>query len=402
MRSEAPARRMSSPGVIAILGALTAFGPVSMDTYLPGLPELSRDLGASASETQLTLTACLFGLAAGQLLAGPASDALGRRRPLLAGLAGFAVASLLCAAAPEVWSLVAARLLQGVAGAVGIVIARAIARDLHSGEALARFLAVLMLVNGLAPILAPIVGAQLLHVTDWRGVFLVLAGLGVLLLAVAGVLLPETLAPERRHRGGLATTRRAFRELLSDRHFVGYVLSCGFVFAAMFAYIAGSPFVLQDIYGLSPQAFSLAFAVNGLGIMAAASVNRRLVGRLRPATLLRAGVTQSALGGVLLLTAVLTGAGGRWGVLAALFLVVSCVGLVGPNTIALALARHGEVAGTASALLGVIQFLIGAVAAPLVGIAGDDTAVPMAVTIVVLALGAVATERWGRAHTLRG
>src|SRR5215213_6158326 len=207
MRSEAPARRMSSPGVIAILGALTAFGPVSMDTYLPGLPELSRDLGASASETQLTLTACLFGLAAGQLMAGPASDALGRRRPLLAGLAGFTLASLLCAAAPDVWSLVAARVLQGVAGAVGIVIARAIARDLHSGDALARFLAVLMLVNGLAPILAPIVGAQLLHVTDWRGIFVVLAGLGLLLLAWAAVLLPETLDPERRHRGGLATTR---------------------------------------------------------------------------------------------------------------------------------------------------------------------------------------------------
>jgi MFS transporter, DHA1 family, multidrug resistance protein len=384
MTSEAPARQMSSPGVIAILGALTAFGPVSMDTYLPGLPELSRDLGASASETQLTLTACLFGLAAGQLLAGPASDALGRRRPLLAGLAGFTVASLLCAAAPEVWSLVAARVLQGAAGAVGIVIARAIARDLHSGEALARFLAVLMLVNGLAPILAPIVGAQLLHVTDWRGVFLVLAGLGLMLLAWAAVLLPETLAPERRHRGGLATTRRAFRTLLSDRRFVGYVLSCGFVFAAMFAYIAGSPFVLQEIHGLSEQTYSLVFGSNAAGIMAMSGVSGRLVGRRGPAALLVAGLVLQGFGAVVLLVSVLAG-DGLVGVLAGLFLVVSSVGLVFPNATALALGDHPDRAGSASALLGLCQFLFGAAAAPLVGVAGTATAVPMAVVIAVSA-----------------
>ena len=180
-----------------------------MDTYLPGLPALSDDLGASASQAQLTLTACLFGLAAGQLLAGPASDALGRRKPLLTGLAAFTAASLLCAAAPDIWSLVAARFLQGVAGAAGIVLARAIARDLHSGAALARFLALLMLVNALAPILAPIAGAQLLHVTDWRGVFVVLAGLGAVLFAVAALRVPETLPRERRHGGGLAHTGRA-------------------------------------------------------------------------------------------------------------------------------------------------------------------------------------------------
>lgn len=370
--------------MIAILGALTAFGPVSMDTYLPGLPELSRDLGASASETQLTLTACLFGLAAGQLLAGPASDALGRRRPLLAGLAGFTLASLLCAAAPDVWSLTAARLLQGVAGAVGIVIARAIARDLHSGDSLARFFAVLMLVNGLAPILAPIVGAQLLHVTDWRGVFLVLAGLGLILLAVAALLLHETLPPERRHRGGLATTRRVFRELLSDRRFVGYVLSCGLVFAAMFAYIAGSPFVLQDIHGLSAQAYSLVFASNAAGIMLMSAVSGRLVSRRGPAALVVAGLCLQCFGAVVLLVSVLAD-GGLAGVLTGLFLVVSSVGLVFPNATALAMGDHPEKAGSASALLGLCQFVFGAAAAPLVGIAGTGTAVPMAVVIAVSA-----------------
>jgi MFS transporter, DHA1 family, multidrug resistance protein len=387
--------------LIVVLGGLSAFGPLSLDLYLPGLPALARDLGAPASAAQLTLTACLAGLALGQLVAGPLSDRYGRRRPLLAGVALYALTSLLCAAAPSIAVLVVLRLAQGLAGAAGIVIARAVVRDRLEGDAAARLFSSLMLVGGIAPILAPIVGAQLLKVLDWRGIFVVLAGAGLALLAAA-LALPESLPPERRRSGGLATVARTVRSLAADPGFLSYALCGGFVLGAMFAYIAGSPFVLQDIYGLSPQAFSLAFAVNGLGIMAAASVNRRLVGRLRPATLLRAGVTQSALGGVLLLTAVLTGAGGRWGVLAALFLVVSCVGLVGPNTIALALARHGEVAGTASALLGVIQFLIGAVAAPLVGIAGDDTAVPMAVTIVVLALGAVAAERWGRAHTLRG
>ena len=387
--------------LVVVLGGLSAFGPLSLDLYLPGLPALARDLGAPASAAQLTLTACLAGLALGQLVAGPLSDRYGRRRPLLTGVALYALTSLLCAAAPSIAVLVVLRLAQGLAGAAGIVIARAVVRDRLEGDAAARLFSSLMLVGGLAPILAPIVGAQLLKVLDWRGIFVVLAGAGLALLAAA-LALPESLPPERRRSGGLATVARTVRSLAADPGFLSYALCGGFVLGAMFAYIAGSPFVLQDIYGLTPQAFSVAFAVNGLGIMAAASVNRRLVGRLRPATLLRAGVTQSALGGVLLLTAVLTGAGGRWGVLAALFLVVSCVGLVGPNTIALALARHGEVAGTASALLGVIQFLIGAVAAPLVGIAGDDTAVPKAVTIVVLALGAVATERWGRAHTLRG
>jgi DHA1 family bicyclomycin/chloramphenicol resistance-like MFS transporter len=388
MPSQAAPKPARSSRVVLILGALSAFGPVSMDTYLPGLPELSREIGASASEAQLTLTACLFGLAGGQLLAGPASDALGRRRPLLAGLAGFTVASLLCAAAPDVWSLIAARLLQGVAGAVGIVLARAIARDLHSGDALARFFALLMLVNGLAPILAPVVGAQLLHVTDWRGIFVVLAAAGLLLLVVAAVALPETLPPERRHGGGLAATRRAFSALLSDRRFVGYVLSCGLVFAAMFAYIAGSPFVLQEIHDLSATAFSLVFGANAGGIMAMSAVSGRLVGRAGPARLLVSGLAVQAAGALILLVSVLSG-DGLPGVLIGLFFVVASVGLVFPNASALALADHPERAGSASALLGLCQFVFGAVAAPLVGVAGTATAVPMAIVIAISAAAAV-------------
>jgi MFS transporter, DHA1 family, multidrug resistance protein len=393
MSRPAEALRTPRPAhTVLILGALSAFGPVSMDTYLPGLPALSDDLGASASQAQLTLTACLFGLAAGQLVAGPASDALGRRRPLLIGLAAFTAASLLCAAAPEIWSLVAARFLQGAAGAAGIVLARAIARDLHSGPALARFLAMLMLVNALAPILAPIAGAQLLHVTDWRGVFVVLAGLGAVLFAVAALRVPESLPPERRHRGGLAQTGRAFRELLSDRRFAGYVLSCGLVFAAMFAYISGSPFVLQDIHGLSPQTFSLVFGVNAAGIMLMNGLSGRTVSRVGPARLLAAGLAVQATGAAVLLVSVLAGVG-LGGILPGLFLVVSSVGLVFPNATALALADHPDRAGSASALVGLSQYLFGAAAAPLVGVAGTGTAVPMALVIAVSSAAAVAAFR---------
>lgn len=378
---------MSRSRLLFLLGAVSAFGPVSMDTYLPGLPQLTDDLGASASAGQLTLTACLLGLAGGQLVAGPLSDAHGRRRPLLIGLAAFTVASALCALAPDVWSLSAARLLQGAAGAAGIVIARAVVRDLYSGPPLARFFALLLVVNGVAPILAPIVGGQLLHVTDWRGVFWVLAGFGVLLFAWAFLGLRETLAPERRHGGGLRVTLRTFRTLMSERRFLGYVLSCGLAFAAMFSYIAGSPFVLQDIHGVSEQGFSLVFGLNAAGIMSLSFLGSRLVDSVGPARLLAAGLTQQVVGAAGLVVVVLLDTG-VVPLLAALFVVVSSIGLVLPNASALALADHPRTAGSASALLGVCQFMFGALAAPLVGLGGDDTAVPMAIVIAACAISA--------------
>jgi DHA1 family bicyclomycin/chloramphenicol resistance-like MFS transporter len=377
---------------VLLLGALSGFGPVSMDTYLPGLPQLSEDLGASTSAAQLTLTACLLGLAAGQVIAGPVSDAFGRRRPLLCGLAAFTLASLLCAAAPDVWTLVAARFVQGAAGAAGIVIGRAVVRDLHQGAALARFLALVLTVNGLAPIVAPIAGGQLLHVTDWRGVFVALAGLGLLLLAWAALTLHETLRPELRHRGGLATTLRVFARLLSDRRFLGHVWACGFAFGALFAYIAGSPFVLQEIHGLSEQTFSLAFGLNAAGIMTLAWLSGRLVQRVGPARLLVAGLTLQTLGALGLVVVVAADVG-LAGVLPCLFCVVAAIGLVFPNASALALADHPEAAGSAAGLLGVCQYLSGALAAPLVGLWGEDTALPLAVAIATCALAALASYR---------
>jgi len=375
--------------LVFILGALSAFGPLSIDMYLPALPSLSRDFSTGASQVQLTLSACLLGLALGQTIAGPISDALGRRRPLLVGLTAYALASLLCVVAPSVFALVVLRFIQGVAGAAGIVIARAIVRDLYSGVAVARFFSLLMLVNGLAPILAPLFGGLLLRFTSWRGVFIVLAIIGTLLVLAAATGLSETLPPDRRQSGGVRATITTFRQLLTNRFFVGYALSCGLAFGAMFAYISGSPFVLQDIYGLSPQLFSVLFGMNAFGLMLAGQVNGRLVSRVPPVRLLATGLTATAIGGAALLGVVTIGGLGLLGVLPSLFVVVSSLGFVLPNAAALALSGHPRTAGSASALLGVLQFAIGAIAAPLVGVSGTRTALPMSVVMAALGVSAL-------------
>ena len=372
---------------VLLLGALSSFAPLSIDMYLPALPAMARDLQASPATAQLSLTACLVGLAAGQLLAGPLSDARGRRGPLLAGIAVYAVASALCIAAPGIWVLLVLRLAQGLAGAAGIVIARAVVRDRYEGEAMARFYALLLIVNGAAPILAPVLGAQLLRLTSWRGVFAVLAGIGLVLLAATAAGLPESLPPGRRLAGGLQATLHDGRQLLADREFCAYALASGLAFGAMFAYISGSPFVLQAKFGISPQLFSAIFAVNGLGIIAAGQVSRWLIGRASLRTLLRAGLTGSAAGGAALLVAALAGLGLPV-ILPALFVVVATTGLVLPSAMALGLERHAHDAGSASGVMGLAQFAIGAAAAPLVGLAGSHTDLPMALVICVLGAGA--------------
>lgn len=385
-----PDRRLR---LIFILGALSAIAPLSIDMYLPALPQVSKDLSTGAVQAQLTLTACVVGLAVGQAVAGPLSDRWGRRRPLLIGLVAYAVASLLCVFAPTVETFIGLRLVQGAAGAAGIVIARAVVRDLYDGVEAAKFFSMLMLVNGLAPILAPVLGGQLLRFTPWPGVFAALSGIGVLLFLASLLGLRETLPVERRETGGMRATLSTFRGLLVDRAFVAYALAGGLAFAAMFTYISGSPFVLQDIYGLSPQAFSVVFGVNALGIVLAGQASGWLAGRVPLHRLLAAGLTIVAVGGVGLLVTVITDAG-LVGVLPALFLVVSGQGLVLPNSTALALSgRPPNVAGSASALLGLGQFAIGGATAPLAGIAGSGTALPMALTIAVTALGAATVAR---------
>ncbi|MFJ6216791.1 multidrug effflux MFS transporter [Streptomyces sp. NPDC092296] len=385
---ENTAKPKGGGALVVILGALTALGPLSNDTYLPGLPDLTHDLHATASAGQLSLTACLLGLGFGQLFAGPVSDALGRRRPLVFGLGVYTAAALLCAIAPNIWLLVALRAIQGLGGAVGIVTAAAIVRDRHEGAAAAKYFSLLMLITGLAPVLAPVAGGQLLRFTSWHGIFTLLGIIGALMLVVVAVGLPETLPAERRHSGGLKATGPVFRTLLSDRLFVGYTVAGGLAFAAMFAYIAGSPFVLQDIHGMSPQGFSAVFAVNAGGLVVAAQVCGRIVHRTGPRPLLALGLSGSAVGGVGLLVTVLAG-GGLVPLLVALFIVVSSVGLVMPTSTALALQDHGSSAGSAAALLGLSQHVFGAAVVPLVGLAGEGTAVPMGIVIAALGVSAL-------------
>ena len=374
----------SRPGLrlTLILGALSAFGPLSMDMYLPGLPSLTRDLGASASTGQLTLTGCMLGLAGGQLLAGPMSDSLGRRRPLLAGLVGYIAASLACAAAPSVGILIALRFIQGTLGGAGVVIARAVVRDLFRGAAAARVFAMLMLVTGVAPVFAPLIGGQLLAITSWRGVFIVLAAIGVPLLAGTLVWLPETLPAHRRHGGGLGPTLHTFRRLLSDRSFMPPAVAFSLAFAAMFAYIAGASFVLEDVFGVSPQVFSVVFAVNSAGLIVASQIGGRVVGRVGAPALLRLGVSGVALGAVAVLIVTVAHAG-LAALLISLFVILSFNGLVFPNGTAAALADQEGSLGSASALLGMGQFGIGALIAPIVGVGGSHDALPMAIVIGV-------------------
>ncbi|SIS80686.1 multidrug effflux MFS transporter [Alicyclobacillus vulcanalis] len=372
----------------ALLGSLTAIAPLSIDMYLPALPSMARDLHAATSVAQLSLTACLLGLAVGQLFAGPLSDALGRKRPLLVGLGLYLLASFACGVMPSAWGLVAIRVVQGLCGSAAIVIARAIARDLFSGSELTRFFSMLMLVNGVAPILAPVIGGQLLRFTTWRGVFLILGCVALALWIWCFAGLRETLEHERRNRGGLGGALNAFHILLRDPVFVTYAFSQGLVSAAMFGYISGSPFVLQDIYGLSPQAYSACFAANGIGIVIASQLAGQLARRVDGRRIFLAGVLLAAAGGIALLASVTLGFG-LVGILPSLFILVSCVGIVSTLGSSLAMQHHARQAGSAAGLIGVAQLLLGSLATPLVGLGGAHDSLPMGVVIAVADVGAL-------------
>ena len=373
---------------VIVLGLLSTFGPLSLDLYLPVLPQLADDLGASASLAQLSITACLVGLAVGQLVAGPLSDRLGRRRPLIVGLVAFLLASVACALAPSAAVLVLLRLVQGLAGAAGIVISRAIARDLYSGRALMIFFSRLLLVAGLAPVIAPVLGGQLTRIMTWRGIFGVLAGFGAVLLLAGLFGLKETLPPERRIVGSFRRTLQGYNTLLHDRFFVGCALSSGLAGASMFAYIAGSTFVLQRIYGMSPQGFSLVFGCISLGLVAAAQGGARLALVWPLPRVLGFGLTINFLGATALLITVISGLP-LGALIGALVIMVCAVGLIFPTANALAMADYPDLAGTASSLQGLSQFVFGAVAAPLVGIAGEQTALPLGIVATSVSLCAM-------------
>ena len=374
--------------MILVLGALVALGPLTIDMYLPALPALTADLATTSSTAQLTLTGTLVGLALGQLVIGPLSDALGRRRPLLAGAALHVAASLAITVAPNVAVLGVLRVLQGVGAAAGAVIALAIIRDLYTGRAAATMFSRLMLVMGVAPVLAPTVGGELLRITSWRGLFVALAVYGVLVLVATAWALRESLAPEHRQPAGVGATLRTYGRLLHDRTFVGLVLVAGLTMAGLFGYVAGSSFVFQQQFGLDQQQFGLAFGAGAIFLIAATQLNAYLLRAFEPGTLLLAALVGGAVAGLVLVAAAATGVGGLAGVLVPMFGVLFAVGLALPNAPALALASHGDTAGTAAALLGAVQFGVGALVSPLVGILGND-AVAMGTVVaggLVLAL----------------
>lgn len=369
--------------LILILGSLAALGPLSIDMYLPAFPDMSRSFDASASLIQLSLTACMLGMALGQLIVGPLSDVRGRKRPLMFALLAYLLASLACAMAPTIEVLIALRFIQGAAGASGIVISRAIVRDLFDGPELTRFFAALSLVNGTAPILAPVIGGQLLRFGDWHFVFYLLAILSTMMLLAVALRLPETLPLDRRVEGNLTTTLKTFGRLLTDRVFIGYAFAQAFVMGAMFAYISGSPFVLQNIYGASPQQFSFLFGLNGIGIILAAQIAGRLAGRVDSERLMRISLTIVASASILLFLA-LTLTDQLIFVMIPLFFVVSSVGLISTLGFTLAMQNYGATAGSASALLGLLPMLVGSLVSPLVGIMGEQSAVPMGIIIMTL------------------
>ncbi|MBL7254086.1 multidrug effflux MFS transporter [Paractinoplanes lichenicola] len=375
--------------IVLVLGFLTALGPLTIDMYLPALPTITTDLQSTEAAVQLTLTGTLLGLALGQLLVGPLSDAIGRRLPLLAGVGVHVLASVLCVVAPNLAVLGTLRVLQGLGAAAASVVAMAIVRDLFSGLAAAKLFSRLMLVVGVAPILAPTIGGVVLNWTSWRGVFVVLTVAAIAIMTATALFLPETLPVERRRNGGVTGTLRDYGRLFTDRAYVGLILVAALAFSALFAYVSGSSFVFQEEYGMSEQQFAYVFAGGAVGLIGATQFNVRLLRRWQPVQILGGALVAGAVFGAIFLLFAITGFGGLAGVLIPLWLVLATVGLAMPNAPALALSRHGEAAGTAAALLGAVQFGVGALAAPLVGVLGNS-ALAMAIVVAGTMIASVA------------
>ncbi len=369
-----------------ILCLLTCLGPLNIDLYLPGFPGIAHDFHAGQTSVQFSLTGALFGLAVGQLMVGPFSDAKGRKGPLMIAMGLFTLSSLLCAAAPGIGTFIMARFMQGLTAAAGLVLSRAIVRDLFSGVALARFFSRLMIINAVAPMVAPMIGGAILLAPSatWRTLFLFLAGVGLVASALSSVRLHETLDPARRGAHSTRASLGAFYSLFSDREFAGYALTVGLIHGGSFAYVAGTPFIYQGLYGVSPQVFSVLFGINGLAMVAGSWLVGRSSGPAQTARILRNAVLT-----ITAASALITGLGLIRGPLAflviAIFLYMICIGVVLTSTFVLAIERQGHRAGSASALLGALPLFVGAVAAPLVGVS-RASAVPMGLVLFLTCL----------------
>ena len=397
----APPTAISAPalrpgrGLVFILGALTVIGPFAIDMYLPALPQIARDMAVDVGTVQLTLSVFLLGIAVGQAFYGPIVDRWGRRLPLLVGLVVFVIACVGCGLARSMTALLGWRLVMALGGAASMVVPRAVVRDYFNERDSARMYSLLMVILSVSPIFAPSVGGQLIGFTGWRGIFWVLAGLGAACLAAVGWGLPETEPVAGRPTGGLGLALRTYWRLLCDRRFLGASLVLGLTVGAIFCYLTGSSFVLIELYGLTPQQYALAFGFNGAGLIVASQLNRWLVGRYSVEQVLAGALLGDVLVGLALALVGATGWGGLGALMACLFLNLSVAATITPNVAAIAMAPFGPVAGSASALLGTIQFGVAATAGALVGLGHNGTAVPMTAGVALCALGS-----WTVWHTL--
>lgn len=372
---------------ILILGTLSATGPLSIDLYLPALPQMMRQFQTSTSLIQLSLTACLLGLAFGQLIAGPLSDHYGRKKPLLAGFLVFALASFLIALTHSITMLIVMRFIQGLAGASGQVLSRAVARDLFSGHALTNFYAILNAVNGVFPIIAPIIGGYMIQFVPWEAVFILLGGIGLLLSGLIVIGIPETLVPEKRLTGSLFTTFKSFSDLVKLPGFMRSIVVTGLVYGCLFSYISASTFIYQQLFHLSAQTFSLIYAMNGLGIVIGSGLTSR-VNRLSEVSQMKIGMVLVALDSLTLLI-------GSWlrfplvAVALLLWCLVLVIGMLLTLTTSIIMNQASQNAGSASALVGLSQNAFGGISSPLVGLFGTASYAPMAGLVLIYSFGAL-------------
>ena len=366
--------------LVVFLGLLTAITPLATDLYLPALPIMPGELNTTASNIQMTIGVMTFGVALGQLFGGPISDTMGRKLPLIVGNLLCVISGIICAYAPSIEILLLGRFLQGLTGSIGVVIAKAIARDFASGQELTKLFALLMMVNGLAPVLAPLVGGQLLLFTTWRVIFIILAVFSAILL-VGSLLFRESLPKEKRITGGITTSVKNYLTLMKDKLFLGQTLIQFFAFGAFFSYISGSSFVYQNIFQLSAQEFSYLFGINSCGIILASAISGRVSNVVTSRQLLTFSLWQLTIGSLLFLVAMIL----EWSLIPVtiiLFFTVCTVSLFGSASFSMAMTKYGKIAGSASALLGFASMFSAEIVSPLVGIGGEYTGVPMGVTML--------------------
>ncbi|MCY8933914.1 Bcr/CflA family efflux MFS transporter [Bacillus atrophaeus] len=374
-----------------LLGMLAILGPLNIDMYLPSFPEIADDLSARASLVQLSLTACLIGLTIGQIIVGPVSDAKGRRKPLLICIFLFALSSLFCALSPNITTLVIARFLQGFTASAGLVLSRAIVRDVFTGRELSKFFSLLMVITAVAPMVAPMTGGAilLLPFATWHTIFHFLTLIGFILVLIIALRLKETLPPEKRIPSSIGTSVRTMGSLMKDRSFIGYALTVGFIHGGSFAYVSGTPFVYQDIYGVSPQVFSILFGINGLAIITGSFIIGRFGGIIHEKSLLRIAVITAFIATAVLLTMTIVH-GPLITLVISIFIYMITIGMVLTSTFTLAMENQGHRAGSASAMLGMLPLLLGSIVSPLVGI-NETTAIPMgAIMFITSVIGSLA------------